>query len=370
LGLTKRILPAVIAVSAYGIIMLPVSGQVASFTAPDTVCVNTAVNITNTSTGATSYLWNFCVANANTVPQQSPLGNPGNHLSVPTYMDYVVQNGNYYGFIVNNSPGGLIRLDFGNSLLNAPVSVNLGNFGGIISNSAQGIQVVQNNGRWYAIIVSGDPGTVPVTPSRILKVDFGTDLTNPAPAATNWGNIGGMNYPHDLYMFQDDSFNWYGFTVNFRNSTITRFSFGSDFNNPPAGVNLGNLGNLDIPTGICPVNDNGTWRVFITNSNNHTLSRIDFGNSLLNTPSGAVNLGNPGSLTNPRDLYIFNYCSQPVGFVVNNNGALTRLNFNTLGAVPTATPLGNIIGAANIHSISKLFRVQEDLFAFLPTCCL
>src|SRR6185295_926842 len=34
----------------------------ASFNAPDTVCVNSPVNITNTSVGATSYYWNFCVA--------------------------------------------------------------------------------------------------------------------------------------------------------------------------------------------------------------------------------------------------------------------------------------------------------------------
>ena len=33
-------------------------------------------------------------------------------------MDYVQSNGNYYGFVTNNYPGGLVRLDFGNSLLN------------------------------------------------------------------------------------------------------------------------------------------------------------------------------------------------------------------------------------------------------------
>jgi gliding motility-associated-like protein len=362
----KRILLTAIAVFIYGIILIPVSGQVASFTAPDTVCVNAPVNITNTSTGATSSSWNFCVANANTVPAQSSLGNPGNQLSRPGYMDYVLQNGNYHAFMVNNSPGGLIRLDFGNSLLNTPTAVNLGNFGGIIPDGAQGIQVVQNNGIWYAIITGGDPGAVPVTPSRILKVDFGTDLTNPAPAATNWGNIGAMNYPHDLYMFRDGS-DWYGFTINFRNSTVTKFSFGPDFNTAPAGENLGNLGNLNGPTGICPINDNGIWRIFVTSSVDHTMSRIDFGNSLLNTPSGAANLGNPGNLlNNPRDIYIFNYCGRAVGFVANNSGGLTRLNFNTLNTPPAATASGNINGTANIHSISKVFRVQEELFAFLP----
>lgn len=39
-----------------------------SFTAPDTVCVNTPVKITNTSINASSYYWNFCVANSTTIP--------------------------------------------------------------------------------------------------------------------------------------------------------------------------------------------------------------------------------------------------------------------------------------------------------------
>ena len=339
----------------------------ASFAAPDTVCVNSPVTVTNTSTGAGSYFWNFCVSDINTIPQQAALGNPGNTLSVPAYMDYVIQNGNYYAFIINNSPGALIRLDFGNSLLNTPTSTNLGNFGGIISNSAQGIQIVQNNGRWYAIVVTGDPQTIPATASRILKVDFGPDVTNSTPVATNWGNIGSMNYPHDLFLFQDAAQNWYGFTVSYRNSTITKFSFGPDFNNPPTGVNMGNIGGLDGPTGICPVNDNGTWRVFVTSFNSNSISRIDFGNSLLNAPTNSVNLGNPGGFLNPRDLYIFNFCGQSVGFVANNNAGMIRLNFNGLTAVPTATPIGSITGAANIHSISKVFRVQEDVFAFLPS---
>ena len=127
------------------------------FTAPDTVCVGTSVNIVNTSVNATSYYWNFCAAGLSTTPIATNIGNPGN-LSQPVFMDYVLYNGNYYGFLVNYGPGNLIRLDFGNSLLNTPTSINLGNFGGIIPPvaGAEGIQIVQNEGRWYAIIVGGD----------------------------------------------------------------------------------------------------------------------------------------------------------------------------------------------------------------------
>ena len=91
----------------------------ASFLSPDTICVNAPLTIQNTSQGATSYYWTFCTANINQPPIGTNLGNISNQLSLPVYVDYVFTNGNYYGFVVNNSPGGLVRLDFGNSLLNS-----------------------------------------------------------------------------------------------------------------------------------------------------------------------------------------------------------------------------------------------------------
>jgi gliding motility-associated-like protein len=345
------------------------------FLAPDTVCVNTPLTITNTSVGATSYYWNFCSANVNTAPVGTNLGNPGNVLSAPVFMDYVFVNGNYYGFLINFNPGGLVRLDFGNSLLNAPIATNLGNFGGIIppGPSAEGIQVVQNEGRWYAIIVGGNV-TVGSTP-RILKIDFGANITNPAPIATNWGNIGNMLQPVDLHIFNENS-NWYGFTINAENNTITRFNFTNSFNNTPTAVSMGNLGNLSFPTGIYAINDNGFWRVFITNGGNITqatgpwsLTRLDFGSSLLNTPT-AVNLGNPGGfLQHPRDITILKSCGQITGFVVNgllNAPSIAKLDFNNnLAATPVISTLGNIGSLAFPHSISKLFRVNEDVYGFV-----
>ena len=71
-------------------------------------------------------------------------------------------------------------------------------------------------------MVGGDP-LIGIS-SRIVKLDFGTSLNN-TPVHTNWGNIGNMDFPVDLFIFQEDN-NWYGLTVNYRNSTITKFSFG------------------------------------------------------------------------------------------------------------------------------------------------
>jgi gliding motility-associated-like protein len=355
-------------------LVISVSGQTPAFIAPDTVCVNGQVTITNASIGGTTYFWSFCDADLTQVPQATNLGNISGILSEPVFMDIVSEGGNYYGLLVDHYPGDLIRLDFGNSLLNAPVATSLGNFGGIINAGygSEGIQVVNNNGTWYALIVGGDPASLSVP--KIVQVNFGATITNPAPVATDWGNLGGLLQPIGFYVFNDNN-NWYGFTVNATNNTITRFNFGTSFDVPPTAVNLGNPGGyFDYPTSVSPLKDpaTGNWSVFITNGNSYSpsaLERLDFGNSLLNNTPTAVNLGNPGNvLQEVRDIKIIQQCDQIIGFIADGTGNdLIRLDFNNnLLSVPTAVSLGNIGNFDFAHSLSKLFRVGADLYTFVP----
>ena len=342
---------------------------VADFDVPDSICVNVPININNLTKGGTNFYWNFNVADITSTPTGENLGNPGDNFRLPVFTDVVEDNGNYYVFVVNNYPGGLVRLDFGNSLLNVPTSVNLGNIGGVIANNAEGIQVIKSNNKWYAIIVGGyPPGGVP---SRIMKIALGTNIANNTPTGVDWGNIGNLNYPIDLHVFQENG-NWYGFTVNFGNNTITRFDFGNDFDIAPTAMNLGNVGDLNGPTGVYAISDNGNWSVFVANDdlNNSSISRLDFGSSLLNNPIG-VNLGNiDNKLFKARDIYVVKFCDQLTGFVVNNNSStpddIVRLDFtNGLLAKPAAVSLGNI-GSLNFpHSFSQIFRVGQDLFSFI-----
>ncbi|MDQ6609588.1 MAG: hypothetical protein M3Y85_07185, partial [Bacteroidota bacterium] len=289
--------------------------------------------------------------------------------TLPVFVDYMKDGNNYYGFVTNNMPGKLIRLDFGNSLLNTPTAYDMGNLGGVIPDFCEGIQLVKNEGRWYVLVVGGKPA------GRIVKVDFGPSLSNNTPVATNWGNIGNLSYPTDLHVFQDGP-NWYGLTINAITSNITRFNFTNSFNNVPTGSDLGNIGALDYPTGIYAINNNGNWYAFVSNASAagapnspaSSLTRLDFGNSLLNLPTG-INLGNPGNtFRSARDLTIYKSCNEIFGFAVNNsnNSDIVRLNFNnSLTATPTAISLGNTGNLSFPHSISKLFRVGNDLYSFI-----
>ncbi|MEO8416431.1 MAG: PKD domain-containing protein, partial [Ginsengibacter sp.] len=337
----------------------------ANFNAPDSVCVNSPVNIQNTSQGASTYFWSFCTANINQPPKGTNLGNVGGLLSKPVYIDYVYTAGNYYGFVTNNFPGGLLRLDFGNSLLNSPVVTNLGNIGGAIPNNTEGVQIANDNGKWYVLIVGGDVagGSVP----SLTTVTIGTNITNNTPTAANWGNIGNLSYPHDLYVFNDNG-HWYGLTVNYSNSTVTRFDLTNSLSNTPSATNLGNIGNLSGPTGIQAINDNGNWRVFVTNATSSTLTRLDFGSSLLNIPTG-VNLGNPNNtFVTCWDIYILRYCGENEAFVINANGSydIVKLDFGgSLLNNPAAVSLGNQGNLNFPHCLSKLFRVGADVFSLV-----
>lgn len=301
-----------------------------------------------------------------TIPTGNSIGSFTPQLSLSAFIDYAYDNGNYYGFVTNNFPGRLVRLDFGNSLLNTPTATDLGNFGGVVPDYGEGIQVVKNEGNWYVMIVGDQPV------GRIVNLNFGPSLSNLNPVATNWGNIGNLSYPHDLHVFKDGP-NWYGFKVNALTNTVTRFSFTNSFSNTPTGVNLGNLGNLNFPTGIYAVSHNNNWHVFITsatnggNSPSTSLSRLDFGNSLLNTPT-AVNLGNLGVLRTARDLTIYQSCDEIVGYIVNYSTAndIVKLNFNNnLTATPTATSIGNIGNLNFPVCLGKIFRVNNDLYSFV-----
>jgi gliding motility-associated-like protein len=351
---------------SFGVTNCPTEIEVhPDFTIPDTVCVNMPVNISNTSTNATNYFWSFCAAGGDKAPEAANIGNPGNMLVDPVFMDYVFSNGRYYGYVVSHIRGEVVRLDFGNSLLNTPTPRNFGNFNGVLPIYAEGIQVVQNQGRWYAIVVGGSVqnGVLPY----IVKIDLGTDLSNNNPVATNWGNIGNMDQPIDLHVFQENG-NWFGLTVSAENNTITRFNFSSSFNNTPTAVNFGNIGGLlNYPTGIHAMKQNGNWHVFVTNAQgNASIVRLDFGNSLLNSPV-AVNLGNPGNvLSMTRDIYIMKGCDQFVGYAVVYGDELVKIDFgNDLLSVPVLTSLGNRGNMDFPHSISKLFRVGNDLYTFI-----
>ncbi|MES2513852.1 MAG: gliding motility-associated C-terminal domain-containing protein [Bacteroidota bacterium] len=329
----------------------------ASFLSPDTVCVNQNFNITNTSIGANSHYWTFCQSNTNLTPQATNLGNIG-FFNGPVFSTIAKDGSDYYAFITNNSSSTLTKLFFGSSLLNIPVPTNLGNVSGAFPNSLEDLHLEFEGGNWYGIAVGGFGGT-----ESIIRLDFGSSLAN-VPTAVSMGNIGGMDYPQRLKIFKNGS-NYYGFTTNRNNNTITRFSFGNSIANIPVGLNLGNIGSLNTPDAIALINVTNTWYGFIINEGSNTLTRLDFGASLLNTPTG-TNLGNTGALNGPRGIDMWTECNEIRGLITNRfSDDLLNMNLSAGPTGPVVTSsFGNIANFSFPHSITR-FRSGDTLFAFI-----
>jgi hypothetical protein len=329
-----------------------------SYTLPDTVCVNQAINIQNTSTvNISSNYWSFCSGNTNSAPSATNLGSFNNVLYYPVYYSYAKEGNNYYAFVCNNATWEFIRLSYGNSLLNTPMVTNLGNLG-LLQIGLEDLHLEYENGNWYGIAVGG------FWSATICRLNFGASLLN-TPVLVNMGNIGNLSYPQRLQIFKTGG-NYYGYTMNRNSSTITRFDFGNSITNTPTGTNLGNIGGFFTCNDISIINFNGNWYGYVVNEDDNSLTRLDFGNNLLNTPTG-VNLGNTGALDGPRGIDVFVECGEIRGLIVNRFGNdLLKMNF-TGGPTGTITTnsYGNIGNFSFPHSI-KRFREGNTMYAIIP----
>ena len=341
---------------------LIIPGRIASqisFDVQDTVCINDSVIINNTSRDAESYYWNFCSGNLYYDPTGENLPDPGNTLNGPAFIDFGEDDSGYYAFITNHTDGTITRYFYGHDFLSTPVAVNLGNFGGIIPDHVQGVQVVQDNGQWYVFVVGGQRED-----SRLVRLDFGPSLSNDNPVAINLGNQAQMDYPFDLYIFQENE-QWYGFTVNFNSNSVTQFHFGADFTNFIISQTFTVDPDLNKPCGLFPINVDGNWYLFISNYGSNEIISLNFRNSLTNFPEG-MSIGNSDYLSYPADLTILRDCERTFGFVLNRYGGIVRMEFNNgIDNIPDFTSLGDVGNLYNPQGISDVFRVGDTLYAFV-----
>ncbi|NJK86677.1 MAG: T9SS type B sorting domain-containing protein, partial [Bacteroidales bacterium] len=324
------------------------------FIIPDTMCIGDSMQVQYTgSYDAQSYYWNFCSGSLDYTPNGENISDIG-LVNGPAFIDLVKYNNQFYSFITNHKDGTLTRNSFGDNLLNNPVSENLGQVGGI--SRLEGIQVIEDNGHWYGFVVGGIGNE-----SSLIRIDFPGGPAS-GQVVDNLGNPGEMSYPIDLFLYPENG-TWIGFTVNYTTSTITRFVFENGLNSPPLGENLGNIGNLNNPCGVHPIFEEGVWYLFVTNFGSGTITRLDFGTSLLNTPSG-TNIGGSGSIAYPFDMTIIRDCEHIFGFVINHyHSELVRMDFGTdIHSVPAYENLGNVGQMYQPHGLSEIFRENDALY--------
>ncbi len=329
------------------------------FEVPDTVCIGEIVSIQNNGDSFT----NLClVSEANflsyDISVEPIMPFPPN--SSPLY-SHVVQDGeNYYSFSTVFDENHIVRLDFGSSLNNTPTftTITIDE----ISVGLEGIQILNDNGHWWGFIVGGWDGVL--DDEFLLRLDFGDNIMND-PVVENLGNIGNLGFPHDLFITKEND-TWIGLTTNKVSNSITRFNFGNTLANIPTGTNLGTIGNLSFPTGFSPIRSNGNWYLLITNESTDSFSRLNFGPSLNNIPTGEE-LDNINFIDGPRDISVTKFCDNFLGILINRiDGKITALDFgNDIENTPTPTTLGNFGNFDFPHSITESHITDEGVVFFI-----
>ena len=325
------------------------------FLIPDTVCVNEPFTITNLSQGSTTYYWSFCTSDAGATPFGLSMPMLSSNVLQPGYVALVMDAGKYYTFITNEGDGTVTRNYNGKNLFAPPVSsLKFGNFG-VLNFNVRGIQVKTDNGNWYGFVADDD---------MILRLDFGVSLLN-IPTTTNYtGAIGTLPGMNGLTIVNDGT-GWIGFCTSFTAQSLLRLVWGNSLTNTPVATNLGNIGSLNSPS-QCTLNEDGTdWYMMIANEGDNSLSRLSFGNSLQNVPTG-TNLGNVGSLDHDQGILLTRDCGALNGFALNNitgNDVLVRLDFpGGISGPVTGQLLSNFGSMDQPGTFSELIRGGDTLY--------
>jgi PKD repeat protein len=268
---------------------------VADFTIASPVCAGSPLNITNNSTGATNFEWDFApgyFSQNGTKLSDTTVG-----FNYPGDLSSEFQNDTVVSFVCGNSSGKLYRVIYANGPESPLTQIqDLGNFGGLLYQPMD-VALYREDSTWFGIIV--DYGN-----NSLIRFRLGNSLLNTPDSTIKLLDNSNSNLysPWGIKIVKDDSGTIHGLASNFQAGTITHFNFGNSIRNSPTP-------SAQIPvTGATYVldayiaHDCGNWYAFIAGYNSSNIIRADFGNSLNNMPTFTTIISN-GS---PSDIAMVN----------------------------------------------------------------
>jgi hypothetical protein len=244
-----------------------------NYTLPDTICPNTPLTITNASS-AISFNWDNGLGDLDSIPTASVVPNV-NGLNYPNSIKTIFYQGNYFSFLTNLGSNYISRLDFGNSMNNTPTVVQLPS-NSLLANGVQSINVVQENNKWLLFVVLSNPNS-------LLRIELDSITQNNNLIYTNF-LISGMNGSNSLKLM-----NHYGLMANLSDDKLVVIDFNGNYLNSPITSNL-------ISTGIPSNNsldlifdwNNCSYYAYAGSYSWGTVTKVDFGNSLNNSPNKSI----------------------------------------------------------------------------------
>lgn len=220
------------------------------------------------------------------------------------------------------------------------------NSGTIFNNKPTAIEVVKDGADYYAFIAIR--ATAATNSDTLLMLDFGNSLSN-TPDTINMGTLNDVMpiETRKLFAIKSNLGNWHLFLcggTDATNSSIVRLDFGDSLSNTPNIANMGNHSSLlNAPRGIFVEKQGANYYGYIVNNGDNKLIRLDFGTNISQTPT-VVDLGRTFALSGPSDMVHVKDNGRWYAFVTNStNSTITRLAFGTnIATTPTRTNLGNV----------------------------
>jgi PKD repeat protein len=317
---------------------------------PDTVCRNQPFTAVHQGAGGFSYEWDFAAGDLLTTPsglQLSVNGLPNGAYGLTTAKD----GDNYFGFFASATVNSIYRLDFGSNLEGTPTLTNLGNLG-LALNSSSSVRVFKENDTWIGFVSSRSNNS-------IFRLNFGNSLTNtPTTSTLTFPGTFSPQQSQDIKLLKEGE-NHIMLLASFANSQFKVVNFGSSFLNEP----LAN-GTRAIPfTGFSNIqgfdyfNECGNWVVIFGDLNGGRIGRAVFGPSFLTGTPIVTNLstGLP-PITQPTAVAIQSDNGRLFALVSSFNvGTIMRLNF---GSSLLNTPTGEVLTATGTVPINNASSME------------
>lgn len=327
------------------------SAQTADFDANLTVCRTEAQSISNNSTDATSYNWDFCIGDFEVDPELSVETTNSNLIAGYGYK-LVEENGSYYGFFINRSFKTFSRIDYGNDPTNTPSSVNVLGEISNLSNAPEGLDIIKSNGSWYGII-----GTF--TNQNLVRIDF-PDGINGDVTFSDFGNFGVTTRKRKLRFFAEDE-NLILAIADYDNTKLARINFRNSIDNNIEAEHIflsNKITGLSYITGFDIFKDEAAdyigYAVSVLSDN---LVRLNFGNSILNEPT-VENTYNLTDLNLPLSL---NLIQEGQDLYITTSGDSQELliyDIGTIDAPSTPTLLSFGISFPNLNT-NQIYRHES-----------
>jgi len=329
----------------------------ANISMPDEACFNQVFTLKTTTPGLRNISWDVCEGDLLQPLVTNPVfANPTTAFTAANGYEIVELNGNFYGFLVH-SGASFVRFDYGNNLLNNPVLTNITGFPTGFFTGATDIKIRNENGTWIGILVNG-------ASDNLGRINFGADLLNTTPSFSVINAGLGFDNPRGMDLIFNGT-NYYALVVNRGNRNLMVLDFGKSLLNSPTTY----IYSISVFTGvnkIAAMQHCNVWYALVSDQTNNAVYRLEFRNGLYKAPelTGTFSVPTPTAIELARDKgsYVAFIGSDAAG----NSGLMFRLNFgNNMGSNQVnATNLGNFAGLLTSSTIiaSSLVKTSQSEF--------